>query len=65
MRGLMNKKHDYIMGCICYSCTDYRRVADGMRHRREKYGSWYIKHNGILETRYPEAMLKWLNRRRR
>lgn len=42
---------------------DRQAVFGLMKGRRKQRGIWYIKHNGP-EARYPEAMIKWIHRKR-
>lgn len=56
-------------------CTDHRILTQMkkdknkeaarclMKGRKKNKGIWYIKHNGP-EARYPEAMIKWIHRKR-
>lgn len=42
-----------------------RQTCSGMMKMRKKNkGYWFIKHNGP-ESKYPEAMIRWINREMR
>lgn len=55
--------HHYRHGCRCEHCCDMNRVYEAMAKRGRK-GFW-IRHDGILETRYPELVLEWIQARGR
>jgi hypothetical protein len=55
--------HHWNHGCRCERCSDINRVYEAMKKRGRK-GLW-LHHAGILETRYPEAVLDWIRARGR
>jgi hypothetical protein len=49
-------------GCNCFPCVDALRVYEALRVRIRVHGVVHIRHNGIVENRYPEAVVNWIKR---